>query len=62
LLWIGCGDHDTTVQYARVKAWAESLDQHGVYSTFRTYAGAHTWSVWRRSLTDFVPLLFTEER
>jgi enterochelin esterase-like enzyme len=62
LLWIACGDHDTTVQYARVKTWAESLDQHGVHATFHTYAGAHTWPVWRRSLTDFAPLLFTEER
>ncbi len=62
LLWIACGDHDTTVQYARVKTWTESLEQHGIHATFHTYAGAHTWPVWRRSLADFVPLLFTEER
>jgi hypothetical protein len=62
LLWIACGDQDRTVQYERVKAWAESLQQHGIHATFHTYAGAHTWPVWRQSLTEFVPLLSTEER
>ncbi|HVW83220.1 MAG TPA: alpha/beta hydrolase-fold protein [Bryobacteraceae bacterium] len=58
LVWIACGDHDTTVQYPRVKAWAESLDKAGIHETFRTYQGAHTWPVWRQSLSDFAPLLF----
>jgi enterochelin esterase-like enzyme len=62
LLWIACGDQDHTVQYERVKAWADSLPQHGIHATFHTYAGAHTWPVWRQSLTEFVPLLFTDER
>jgi enterochelin esterase-like enzyme len=62
LLWIACGDRDTTVQYARVKTWAESLNQHGIQETFHTYAGAHTWPVWRRSLVDFAPLLFAGGR
>lgn len=62
LLWIGCGDIDTTVQYARIKTWAESLNEHGVHETFHTYSGAHTWPVWRMSLADFVPLIFTAER
>ena len=59
LTWIACGDNDTTVQYPRIKAWAESLKEHGIDESFHTYAGAHTWPVWRMSLTDFVPLLFT---
>jgi enterochelin esterase-like enzyme len=58
LVWVACGDNDTTVQYPRVKAWAESLDKNGIHASFHTYAGAHTWSVWRMTLTDFVPLLF----
>lgn len=58
LIWIACGDNDTTVQYPRVKAWAESLDKRGIHETFKTYQGAHTWPVWRMSLTDFAPLLF----
>jgi enterochelin esterase-like enzyme len=58
LIWIACGDNDTTVQYPRIKTWAESLNQHGVAESFHTYPGAHTWPVWRMSLTDFAPLLF----
>jgi enterochelin esterase family protein len=57
-VWIGCGDIDGTVQYPRVKAWAESLDKAGLHETFKTYSGAHTWPVWRNSLADFAPLLF----
>lgn len=58
LVWVACGDVDTTVQYARVKTWAESLDKAGIKLKFTTYSGAHTWPVWRMSLTDFAPLLF----
>jgi enterochelin esterase family protein len=58
LVWIACGDVDTTVQYARVKTWAEGLEKAGIKEKFTTYSGAHTWPVWRDSLTDFVPLLF----
>jgi len=59
MVWVACGDQDGTVQYPRVKAWEESLNQHGIPATFHTYAGAHTWPVWRMSLGDFVPLLST---
>jgi enterochelin esterase family protein len=62
LLWIACGDIDTTVPYPRVKSWAESLNQHGIHESFHTYSGAHTWPVWRMSLADFLPLIFTAER
>jgi enterochelin esterase family protein len=58
LIWISCGDQDNTVHYERIKGWAESLKPEGVAQSFHTYAGAHTWPVWRMSLTDFVPLLF----
>ena len=58
LVWISCGDVDTTVQYPRVKTWAEDLDKAGVKETFKTYSGAHTWPVWRNSLTDFAPQIF----
>ena len=57
-VWIACGDNDTTVQYPRIKTWAEGLEKSGIHETFRTYAGAHTWPVWRMSLADFAPLLF----
>jgi enterochelin esterase-like enzyme len=58
LVWIACGDNDTTVQYPRIKSWAESLDKSGISETFHTYTGAHTWPVWRMSLADFAPLIF----
>lgn len=58
LIWISCGDKDNTVHYERIKQWAESVRPEGVSSSFHTYAGAHTWPVWRMSLSDFVPLLF----
>jgi enterochelin esterase-like enzyme len=58
LVWVACGDTDTTVQYPRVKAWAEGLEKSGIHESFHTYSGAHTWPVWRTSLADFVPLLF----
>ncbi len=60
LIWISCGDQDTTVQYARVKAWAESLQKSGIHETFVTYQGAHTWPVWRKSLVEFLPLVFKD--
>jgi enterochelin esterase-like enzyme len=58
LVWVACGDADSTVQYPRVKAWEETVEQKGIHASFHTYPGAHTWPVWRVSLTDFVPLLF----
>ena len=58
MVWIACGDNDTTVQYPRIKAWAESIDKQGIRESFHTYSGAHTWPVWRMSLTDFLPLVF----
>lgn len=58
LVWVACGDIDTTVQYPRVKAWAESLDKAGIHEKFVTYSGAHTWPVWRMSLAEFAPLIF----
>lgn len=60
LIWISCGDQDTTVHYERIKQWAESLNPQGVKPSFHTYAGAHTWPVWRMSLADFAPLLFAQ--
>jgi len=58
VIWISCGDQDTTVQYPRIKAWAETLEKNGLHEKFTTYKGAHTWPVWRMSLAEFAPLLF----
>ncbi len=62
-LWIGCGDKDTTVPYARVQQFVELLDKAGIHETFRTYeGGAHTWPVWRLCLSEFAPLLFNDRK
>lgn len=59
LIWIACGDKDNTVQFPRVKQFADMLDKAGIHQTFRTYeGGAHTWPVWRMSLSEFAPMLF----
>ena len=58
VIWIACGEQDTTVQFPRVKQFAEMLEQKGIHETFRPYDGAHVWPVWRNSLVDFVPLIF----
>ncbi len=58
LVWVARGDSDSTVNYSRVKSWAEDLEKARLKAKFTTYPGAHTWPVWRVSLTDFLPLLF----
>lgn len=59
--WIACGDHDTTVQFPRVKAFSELLDKYKIRHTLRVMEnGAHTWPVWRVALSEFLPLLFRQ--
>jgi enterochelin esterase-like enzyme len=59
VIWIACGDQDTTVQFPRVKSFKEVLDKSGVKATLRTIdGGAHTWPVWRLCLSEFAPMLF----
>ena len=36
------------------------LAQKGVEVTRRTFPGGHDWSVWRRCIHDFLPMLFRE--
>jgi enterochelin esterase-like enzyme len=56
LLWIACGTDDPVIGANR--AFREWLSSRGVRFTAVETAGAHTWMVWRRNLTAFVPLLF----
>lgn len=58
LIWISCGDVDSTVQYERVKSWAAALQASNIHNSFTTYQGGHTWAVWRNNLADFLPLIF----
>ncbi len=56
LLWIGCGTEDRLIELNRkFREWLKSREvRHTAVET----PGAHTWMVWRRYLTEFVPLLF----
>jgi enterochelin esterase-like enzyme len=56
LLWIACGTEDFLIQPNRqFRSW---LDTKGVHHTDVETPGMHTWMVWRRNLSVFVPLLF----
>jgi enterochelin esterase-like enzyme len=56
LLWIGIGTEDTL--HDGVKASREALDRAGIKHVWVESAGGHTWTVWRKYLADFAPLLF----
>jgi enterochelin esterase-like enzyme len=56
LLWIACGKEDHLFESnQRLREW---LTSKGVKHTDVDTPGAHTWTVWRRNLAIFVPLLF----
>ena len=57
LWWMSVGDQEAGM-LTQHKALTEVLRNHSIRHTFVTYPGGHTWHVWRRSLRDFVPLLF----
>jgi enterochelin esterase family protein len=56
LLWIACGREDFL--YGANRQFREWLKTKGVAFTPVDTPGAHTWRVWRRNLTEFLPLLF----
>jgi enterochelin esterase-like enzyme len=56
LLWIACGTEDHLITINRnLRAW---LKEKGVKVIELETPGMHTWMVWRRNLSEFVPLLF----
>lgn len=56
LLWIACGMKDFLLD--ENKALIESLQEKGIDHSWNLTEGAHEWTVWRRYLADFAPLLF----
>lgn len=56
LLWIGCGTEDGA--FKQSKSLSDFFTSHRIQHTFRETAGAHTWMVWRRYLSEIAPLLF----
>jgi len=57
VLWIACGDKDTTVGPANV-AFKAALKEKSVPFTDIVTPGAHTYAVWKRNMVAFAPLLF----
>jgi enterochelin esterase-like enzyme len=56
VLWIACGTDDHLIDLNRkFRAW---LTSKGLRHSDIETSGGHTWMVWRRNLSDFVPLLF----
>jgi enterochelin esterase-like enzyme len=57
LLWIACGTEDHLIGLNRkLVSWLRAKDIH---LTAIETPGMHSWTVWRRNLLAFVPLLFS---
>jgi enterochelin esterase-like enzyme len=54
--WIGCGRQDPV--FDRAKKFSELLTARQIRHTFRAIDGPHTYTVWRKFLAEFAPLLF----
>ena len=58
LLWISCGREDRLIDSNR--KFLEFLKSKDIRYMWTETGGAHTWTVWRRHLAEFVPLLFRD--
>ncbi|MEI6232136.1 MAG: alpha/beta hydrolase-fold protein [Planctomycetota bacterium] len=56
LLWIAIGEKDFLL--ARYKKLESLLEEKGIKRVSKVTEGNHSWPVWRRYLTEFMPLLF----
>jgi enterochelin esterase-like enzyme len=56
LLWIACGTEDRLIEANR--QFRTFLTERSVPHQAIETPGAHTWTVWRRNLATFAPLLF----
>ncbi len=56
VLWIGCGQQDSL--FARSKGLSDLLTKHDVKHVFRATDGVHNYTVWRKYLAEYMPLLF----
>ncbi len=60
LYWIACGEEDFLWQ--NNLDYIKLLDQLEFPYTFRRSEGGHTWDNWRCYLTEFVPMLFKDDK
>jgi enterochelin esterase family protein len=55
-LWIGCGRQDSL--FPRSQNLADLLEKYHVRRVFYPTDGVHNYTVWRKYLAEFAPLLF----
>jgi enterochelin esterase family protein len=55
-LWIGCGRQDSL--FNRSNNLSELLTKYQVKHIFKATDGVHNYTVWRKYLADYAPLLF----
>ncbi len=55
-LWIGCGRQDSL--FVRSNALADLLAKYRVRHVFHPTDGVHNYTVWRKYLAEYAPLLF----
>lgn len=60
LYWIACGNTDFL--WEKNLDYRKELDSLNFPYIFRESEGGHTWDNWRMYLTEFVPMLFKDER
>jgi enterochelin esterase family protein len=59
ILWFACGKTDGLMRpNNEIHA---TLTSHSIRHTFVPMEGGHEWTVWRRGLETFLPLLFTDQ-
>jgi enterochelin esterase-like enzyme len=56
LLWIGIGTEDFL--FGPVRESHDTLERAGIRHVWLETSGAHVWTVWRKYLADFAPMLF----
>jgi len=55
-LWIGCGQQDSL--FGRSRGLSELLTKYQVKHIFHPTDGVHNYTVWRKYLAEYAPLLF----
>ncbi len=58
-LWIGCGRQDSL--FPRSQNLSELLTKYQVKHTFYPLEGVHNYTVWKKCLAQYAPLLFRQE-
>ena len=57
VVFMSCGCYEDQIRTG-MKQIEQKFENAGKYCISKVYEGYHEWHVWRKSLYDFVPLLF----